>query len=101
MPPSSSLEPLAEIADRLRHEGFPENFELSNDAVVNSKTHARHRPEDVEICATHREEGNSSPDDESVLFAVRAPDGSAGVIVTSYGRESPHADTVRRLGTEA
>ena len=93
------LEPLAEIAKRLRREGFPENFELTGDAVVNTDTRVTHRPEDVTICSIHREEGDSNPDDESVLFAVRAPDGSAGIIVTGYGRESGHADTIRRLGT--
>lgn len=83
---------------RLRDEGFTEDFELSDDAVVHVDSGTRHRPQDVEIVATHRNEGDSNPDDESILFAVRTPDGLAGVLVSSFGPEAPHPEALRLLG---
>lgn len=101
MSAGAHLEPLSDAQERLRDEGFTHEFSLEDDAVVHEETDTRYRPEDAEIVSTHRNEGDTDPGDESVLFALRMPDGTCGTLTTNYGADAPHADAIRRLGTEA
>jgi hypothetical protein len=59
-------------------------------------------PEAVTIDEVFRFEGESDPDDMSIVFAVsEGPCGLKGVLVSSFGPEvgGPRADVLRRLGT--
>ncbi len=96
---NNELETSLHAQKRLAADGFTRVFSLEDDAVVDLESKASYRPEDVEIISTHRNEGDTDPGDESVVFALRAPDGARGVLATNYGHDAPHADALRRLGT--
>ncbi len=97
--PRETLEPLSQAEDRLQRDGFTHDFTLTDDGVVDRQTSVLHAPEQIEIVSMHRDEGESNPSDESMLFALRATDGSRGLLAVNYGANVPHADMIRRLGT--
>ncbi|NII29475.1 hypothetical protein HB364_30630 [Pseudoflavitalea sp. X16] len=51
-----------------------------------------YQPEDLKIIKTFRFEGESNPDDSSVLYLIEAKDGLIGYTLDSYGAASSHDD---------
>jgi len=51
-----------------------------------------YQPEDLKIVKTFRFEGESNPDDSSVLYIIEANDGLMGYSINTYGAGSSHDD---------
>jgi hypothetical protein len=51
-----------------------------------------YQPEDLKIIKTFRFEGESNPDDSSVLYIIEANDGLMGYSIDTYGAGSSHDD---------
>jgi len=49
-----------------------------------------YQPEDLKIIKTFRFEGESNPDDSSVLYMIEANDGLIGYTIDTYGAYSSH-----------
>ncbi len=82
---------MTNVEARLTKDGFTEDFKITDDRLHTitdpSKTYG---PEDVQIVDFYRFEGESDPDDMSILYAISCNDGTKGTITNSYG---PLADT--------
>ncbi|MFT5222986.1 MAG: hypothetical protein ACI867_001296 [Glaciecola sp.] len=101
-----NLEPLVDAQTRFREQGFAYNFAFRDGRVIvdgpgDDHPETSYEPAEVAIIASHREEGDTDPGDESILFALEAPDGVRGLLASHYGPDSPHADAIRALGTRA
>ncbi len=49
-----------------------------------------YQPQDLKIIRTFRFEGESNPDDSSILYVIEANDGLIGYSLDSYGAISSH-----------
>lgn len=92
-------ETIARLVDQLTEEGYAAHFRAEPEGLraVRGEVYA---PEDVVVEKMARFEGISDPDDEAVVFAVRAPDGTRGTFTSTYGPEehdSVEQDVLRRL----
>lgn len=92
-----------DVIASLREAGYTHEFFIVEDGVrcpeCDSEALA---PEAVTIEQIFRFEGESDPDDMSIVFAVtNGPCGLKGVLVSAFGPEvgGPRADILRRLGT--
>lgn len=83
-----SYETLSEALDNLKERGYTENFNLQSDCLECSALSLRLHPEDFIIDEYHRFEGDSNPDDNSVVYAISSNDGVKGVLVDAYGMYS-------------
>jgi hypothetical protein len=87
----------------LRDEGYTHDFFIVDEGVRCLECESEIlAPEAVAIDQTFRFEGESNPDDMSIVFAVaEGPCGLRGVLVSAFGPEvdGPRADILRRLGT--
>ena len=87
----------------LREAGYTHEFFIVDDGVRCPECESEAlAPEAVTIDQTFRFEGESDPDDMSIVFAVtNGPCGLKGVLVSAFGPEvsGPRADILRRLGT--
>ena len=81
---------LVDALNDLREEGFSEDFNLSSNCIVcTSKDNIEVLPEDFNIVAYYRFEGDSNPDDSSVLYAIDSPKHEIkGIMVDAYGAYS-------------
>lgn len=81
-----SEETVADIVDRLSEEGYREQFRAEEEGLraIHGSTY---RPQDLVVEKMQRFEGISNPDDESVVFGLRAPDGTRGTWTVTYGPE--------------
>jgi hypothetical protein len=77
---------LSETINGLKGEGYVLDFNLQNDLLVCTKDSAALSADDFEIDAVFRFEGESNPDDESVVYAISSTKNNAkGLLVNAFG----------------
>jgi hypothetical protein len=82
MPESSTV---TQLLTRLKGEGFTANLGVVDGALRVHDTGHVLRSEDVVIRAVHRFEGESDPDDMTVVYVLESKDGTRGVLVDAFG----------------
>ncbi|QKZ12097.1 phosphoribosylpyrophosphate synthetase [Spirosoma sp. KUDC1026] len=80
-----SYDTLVEALDGLRQQGFTQDYNLKEDRLKCQQTSLELHPADFEIVDVYRFEGMTDPDDETVLYAIKAKDGQRGTLVDAYG----------------
>lgn len=85
---------LTEAITALREQGYTEDFNISSDCIKFGVNNLELYPDDFHIDKFFRFEGNTNPDDSSILYAIASTDQQIkGVLVNSYGIYSdPIAD---------
>ncbi|WCT09851.1 phosphoribosylpyrophosphate synthetase [Mucilaginibacter jinjuensis] len=77
---------LSEIINKLKDEGYTEDFNISGDCIACAGDAVRLHPEQFVVDRHFRFEGESNPDDEAVVYAISSIDGKTkGTLVNSYG----------------
>lgn len=94
------METLLEATRRLHADGFLTDFAASPEGnLVCRSCRTSQDPENIDIVETVRFEGDSNPDDEAILLALRCADGCLGLYSAAFGSNVPSADVMalRRL----
>jgi len=77
---------LSETINGLKKEGYTHDFNIKTDYIVCSQTNVKLSPDDFEIDKFYRFEGESSPDDQSILYAISSSKFDVrGLLVNGYG----------------
>ena len=78
---------LVSVENRLTKEGFVHDFQVTDGRLhtLDPNASQSYAPEDVTIVDFYRFEGESNPDDMSILYAIEANDGVKGTISAAYG----------------
>ncbi len=80
---------LSEILNRLKAEGYTEDFNLEDAHLTGKRSAIRLTPEEFVIDQHFRFEGNSDPDDEAVVYAISSVRFNLkGALVNGYGINS-------------
>lgn len=84
------LTSLVSVHNKLRKEGYKEDFKVTADGLLSTMDDKKtFRPDEVRIVDFFRFEGQSNPDDMAILYALETSTGLKGTISDSYG---PYAD---------
>ncbi len=81
----NEMKTVIEVIARLREKHYIHDFEVSHGKLMCKETEECFGSDDVKIDKTYRFEGDSNPDDMSVLFAITANSGTQGVLIDAYG----------------
>tara|TARA_R110002050_G_scaffold271612_3_gene415147 strand:- start:37490 stop:37783 length:294 start_codon:yes stop_codon:yes gene_type:complete len=76
---------LSEAINNLQQRGYTYDFNLKPECLECASLKIEIQPEDFEVDETHRFEGMSSTDDNSVLYAISSKNGVKGLLVDAYG----------------
>ncbi|QMU30942.1 hypothetical protein [Adhaeribacter radiodurans] len=90
MQDKEELTTMIKVENRLNSDGFTEDFRVSEGRLCSLNSDKSYGVEDVRIVNFYRFEGETDPDDMSILYAIECNDGTKGTISNSYG---PKADT--------
>lgn len=77
--------PLSEKMDALKAEGYDQNFVFKNGALEIQDTDKSFSSSDLSLIREFRFEGESNPDDMSILYGIEMGDGTKGTISNAYG----------------
>jgi len=79
----NTYDTVLEAITGLKLRGFTADFILQEDGIVYQDK--KMDPSEFEITEFHRFEGESDPDDESVVFAIESNNGLKGILINSFG----------------
>jgi hypothetical protein len=74
-----------EALSELDQRGFHANFEYLDRKFTAVDSGRTFDAEELTIVEHHRVEGDSDPDDESIVYAIESRDGIRGVLVDAFG----------------
>ncbi|MGY6501014.1 MAG: hypothetical protein ACXIVQ_09010 [Acidimicrobiales bacterium] len=78
---------------RLRADGYAADFSATADGRLRcGDCSTIEDPENMSVAVTERFEGDSNPDDESILLALVCGCGSKGQFTAAFGPDTPRAD---------
>ncbi len=77
---------LVEGINALKKQGYTEDFNLKEDCIENTSKTCTLYHNDFEIDKYFRFEGDSNPDDSSILYAISSTkDATKGILINAYG----------------
>lgn len=76
---------MVESIEEFRKKGYTEDFIVEDEFLKCKTTGESFRSEDVKIDHTERYEGESNPDDMSIVYAISANTGTKGILIDAYG----------------
>ena len=76
---------VTKVLKTLADEGYTANLGVIEGALRVLDTGKILRTEDLVIRAVHRFEGESDPDDMSIVYAMEGADGTRGTLVDAFG----------------
>lgn len=84
------MKSLALCLNRMVLDGYDDDFKATEDGKLQSiKTDKAYNPEDVTVINFFRFEGQSDPNDNSIMYVIETNDGAKGTLVDAYG---PYSD---------
>ena len=83
--PGDKMQTLSQCMNSLKEHGFSKEFIVTEEGLTSKEHHKTYLPAEVQIVNFYRFEGESSPDDSAILYAIRTNDGSEGVLSDAYG----------------
>jgi hypothetical protein len=98
-----SMETLSEALKRLAAAGYADDFRAEPGGLRARHSGCLHQPESLHIEEVVRFEGESDPEDEAILFALRCDEhDSRGTYAVTYGPSVPplDAEMTRRLSDD-
>lgn len=92
MEPQERMTTLSQVMAALAKKGVTKEFRMNEDNQMKlDNGEKNYQPNELEIAKTYRFEGMSDPDDNAVLYAVKASDGQVGYLLDSYGADSNYS----------
>lgn len=79
------IDPLSKKLKELEKEGFNDQFKYLNERLQSTTSQQAYPASDLKIVQEYRFEGESNPSDMSILYAIKANDGTQGTLVDAYG----------------
>jgi hypothetical protein len=78
---------LTTVEKKLKSQGYTHDFSVQEDRLttMDNDSARTFNPEEVTIVDYFRFEGESNPDDTSILYAIETTDGTKGTISSAYG----------------
>jgi len=95
----ANYDTLTEAITVKQAEGYVFDFNLSN-AKLDCKTlNKTFKASEFNVDAFYRFEGDSNPDDSSILYAIRTESGVKGLLVDAYGAysDNTNAEMIQKL----
>lgn len=86
---TGDLTTLTSVLEKLRAKKLDTEFRWTEEgfSAVKGKSYT---PEELKIIRTYRFEGDSNPDDSSILYVIKANDGLIGYCLDAYGAVTNH-----------
>ncbi|RZJ49947.1 MAG: phosphoribosylpyrophosphate synthetase [Flavobacterium sp.] len=84
----TNYDTLTEAINTKQAEGYTFDFNLSNSTLSCKTLNKTFESSEFNVDAFYRFEGDSNPDDSSILYAIQTESGVKGLLVDAYGAYS-------------
>lgn len=96
---NNQYDTLSQALKALEERGYTHDFKLRPDSIKSRELEKSYTPHSFYIDEFHRFEGDSNPDDMSIVFAISCTDGVKGVLIDAYGAYSDplNAEMIQKM----
>ena len=85
----TEMSPVVIIMAELTQKGYTTQFKATEKGLCSMSTQKIFKPKQIEVKHFYRFEGESDPNDSSIVYAIETKTGEKGTLVDSYG---PYCD---------
>ena len=79
------METMVSVMQKVEAVGYVTQFRVAENGLQSLLTRNFYSTDDITVDHFYRFEGESSPDDEAILYAISTSSGEKGTLVDSYG----------------
>jgi hypothetical protein len=80
---------LQKCLKKLETQGYVDQFKVDKKLLLSlTDEKKKYKPKDVTAANFYRFEGNTDPEDMSILYAIETTDGNKGTLIDAYGHYS-------------
>ncbi len=83
----TEMKTLSALTQTLEKAGFNTQFLVLEEGIKSLASDRLYKPNQVKIVNFYRFEGDSSPEDNAILYAIEAISGERGLLIDAYGSE--------------
>lgn len=81
---NSNFDTLSQAINALTQAGYTDDFTAGETHIISRSSKKEYSPVELRITRFYRFDGMTDPQDDAIVFAVEAADGSKGTLVMSY-----------------
>jgi hypothetical protein len=79
------MKSLSSVLNKMVLEGYEDDFKISDKGLKSLKTEKVYTPDEIHITNFFRFEGQSDPNDNTIMYVIETNDGLKGTLVDAYG----------------
>jgi hypothetical protein len=79
------MKSLALCLNRMVLDGYDDDFKVTDEGLLSLKTEKTFRPDQINIVNFFRFEGQSDPNDMTIMYVIETEDGQKGTLVDAFG----------------
>lgn len=80
-----AYETLVEALNALKKQGYTNDFNMTDSGLECTTLKMMLKPEEFDVVETYRWEGESDPEDNTILYVIESKSGIKGTLVNAYG----------------
>lgn len=89
----SEMKSMSHCMNKMTTQGYTANFNVADNLLQHVESGHSYEPDQVNVVDFYRFEGESDPQDNSILYVIETNDGRKGQLVDAYGAYSnPEVD---------
>ena len=79
------MKSLALLTNKMVLDGYDDDFKITDKGLKSLKTEKVYQPEQINVINSFRFEGQSDPNDNTIMYVIETTDGLKGTLVDAYG----------------
>jgi hypothetical protein len=79
------MKSLSMISNKMVLQGYDDDFKITDEGLKSLKTEKVYQPDQINVINYFRFEGQSDPNDNTILYVIETSDGVKGTVVDAYG----------------
>ena len=83
------MKSLASLTNKMVLKGYDDDFKITDNGLKSLRTDKTYQPDQINIINFFRFEGQSDPNDNTIMYVIETSDGLKGTLIDAYG---PYAD---------
>ena len=87
-PTAPYLKSLVDCHKKMMEDGYKEDFLIDDGLLKCVDTEKLYKPNEISIVNFFRFEGQTDPDDSSIMYVIETNDGKKGTVIDAYGAYS-------------
>lgn len=79
------MKSLSMLSNKMVLDGYDDDFKITDQGLKSLKTGKIYQPDQINVINYFRFEGQSDPNDNTIMYVIESSDGLKGTLIDAYG----------------